>query len=474
MRVLIVDDHEPVRRGIRSLLARRLDWSVCGEAADGLEATEMARQLRPDVVLMDMSMPRMDGAEATRIIRRQVPEAEVIIVSQNDPAVVRLQAAQIGARGYVSKATLARDLLPAILKIIGKDNNGDESGENSNREPTQEKWLFGGGDLGHLIRQHTWSLTPLGPIHNWPQSLKTAVNLMLNSQHPMWIGWGPEMTFLYNDAHISVLSLAKHPGSLGRPAREVWAEIWDICGPLADKVFSRGEPSFANDVRLFMSRGEYVEETYYSFSYSPIHDESGKVAGLVLPEHGNDSESLARTPAANPLGTLRQSADRKIHRKSMLFLYRDHFPEYRRRAVRFALSARRGPRSGEARRGQPGIEGHRAREPGGNSVGRRGTLGALADSGGARRVSVPNRSAAVRGFDSGKPRWSFGSRSDRSSSYFAGAEPVGGRFDRRREPDAKGGHRISNLFLADGRSGGNGDPKRQSGGAGEKARGCAH
>jgi hypothetical protein len=86
-----------------------------------------------------------------------------------------------------------------------------------------------------------------------------------------------------NDAYISVLSLAKHPISLGLPAREVWTEIWDICGPLADKVFSKGEASFVDEVRLFMNRGGRLEETYYSFSYSPIQDESGKVAGLFCP-----------------------------------------------------------------------------------------------------------------------------------------------------------------------------------------------
>ena len=77
----------------------------------------------------------------------------------------------------------------------------------------------------------------------------------------MAIGWGPESTFLYNDAYIRVLSLAKHPWALGRPTQEVWREIWDVCGPLAEKVFQRGEPSFLDDVRLFMNRGDYLEET---------------------------------------------------------------------------------------------------------------------------------------------------------------------------------------------------------------------
>jgi PAS domain S-box-containing protein len=145
------------------------------------------------------------------------------------------------------------------------------------------EFLTGGGEMADLIRHVAWEKSPLGPIAKWPQSLRTSVSLMLNSQHPMWIGWGPEATFLYNKAYIDVLSLAKHPWALGRPASEVWAEIWDICGPLADKVFQNGEASFVNDVRLFMSRGDFLEETFYSFSYSPIRDESGKVGGLFCP-----------------------------------------------------------------------------------------------------------------------------------------------------------------------------------------------
>ncbi|MFZ5897115.1 MAG: sensor histidine kinase [Myxococcota bacterium] len=160
--------------------------------------------------------------------------------------------------------------------------------------------LAGGGELGAMIRSLDWSQTPLGPIEAWPQSLKTSVSLILNSQHPMWIGWGTEMTCLYNDAYIAALSRAKHPWALGRPAAEVWAEVWGICEPLAEKVFKHGEATFVEDVCFFMNRGDFIEETYYSFSYSPIRDESGKVGGLFCP----CSETTASVLNARRLRTL--------------------------------------------------------------------------------------------------------------------------------------------------------------------------
>ncbi|MBC5785071.1 response regulator [Ramlibacter sp. USB13] len=162
------------------------------------------------------------------------------------------------------------------------------------------EFLSGGGELSSLILQHDWSSTPLGPVAQWPQSLKTTVSLMLNSQHPMWVGWGPQATFLYNEAYISVLSQAKHPWALGRPAAEVWAEIWDVCGPLADRVFQHGQASFQDDVRLFMKRRDYVEEVFYSFSYSPIRDESGGVGGLFCPS----AETTGKVLGARRLATL--------------------------------------------------------------------------------------------------------------------------------------------------------------------------
>ena len=119
MRILLVDDQEPVRRDLRSLLSSRVEWPICGEAEDGLEAVEMAKALRPDVVLMDISMPRMDGIDATRIIRQEVPESQVIIIGQNDSTIVCRQARDVGAAAFVANVDLSRDLLPAIDRLVG-------------------------------------------------------------------------------------------------------------------------------------------------------------------------------------------------------------------------------------------------------------------------------------------------------------------------------------------------------------------
>jgi hypothetical protein len=175
------------------------------------------------------------------------------------------------------------------------------------------RFLDGPGRLGKLIRSFDWSKTPLGPIEHWPQSLKTTISLMLNSRQPIWIGWGTDATFLYNDAYIDVLSLSKHPWALGRPAAEVWAEIWDICRPLADVVFKQGDATMADDVRLFMNRGDFLEETYFSFSYSPVRDESGNVAGLFCP----NLDVTARHLNARRLRTVSDLAAKSLVEKTV-------------------------------------------------------------------------------------------------------------------------------------------------------------
>jgi len=179
--------------------------------------------------------------------------------------------------------------------------------------PNPDSFLHGGGQLGNLIRAFDWGATPLGPIECWPQSLKTTVSLMLNSQHPMWVGWGPEITFLYNDAYIHVLGQAKHPWALGLPAEAVWAEIWHYCGPLATNVFTRGEAVMGDDVQLFMRRApDFLEETFYSFSYSPIRDESGAVAGLFCPS----TDVSAKNIGTRRLKTLSELASKALIQKT--------------------------------------------------------------------------------------------------------------------------------------------------------------
>jgi DNA-binding NarL/FixJ family response regulator len=116
MRVLIVDDHEVVRKVVRSLLARS-HYDVCGEGVDGEEALEKAKQLRPDVIVMDVSMPRLNGLEATRKVLGILPSAEVLILSQHESPEMMRQALNAGARGYVVKSSIAKDLLAAMEKV---------------------------------------------------------------------------------------------------------------------------------------------------------------------------------------------------------------------------------------------------------------------------------------------------------------------------------------------------------------------
>jgi PAS domain S-box-containing protein len=117
-KILVVDDDARVRRVISSTLSRHQGWEVCGEAADGQQSVLLARATNPDVVLMDVSMPVMNGLDATRILRREIPRIDVILVSQNDPRIVSIQAAEVGARAYCAKSDLARNLVPIVERTL--------------------------------------------------------------------------------------------------------------------------------------------------------------------------------------------------------------------------------------------------------------------------------------------------------------------------------------------------------------------
>jgi DNA-binding NarL/FixJ family response regulator len=119
IRILVVDDHAVVRHGLRTLLSNRPDWMIIDEAEDGIEAVDKANSLRPDVIILDVSMPRMDGLEACRRIRKDVPESEILIVTQHDSAQMMREAMNAGARGFVVKSHVTRDL-PAAVEAVSQ------------------------------------------------------------------------------------------------------------------------------------------------------------------------------------------------------------------------------------------------------------------------------------------------------------------------------------------------------------------
>lgn len=134
--------------------------------------------------------------------------------------------------------------------------------------------------MGRLIRAHDWSLSPLGPPSEWPQSLKTALSICLGSKFPMVIWWGRDLRVFYNDAYIPISGELKHPMFLGRPAQEQWPEIWDVVGALARDVLETGNATWSEDQPLYIARSGFVEECYFTCSFSPAREESGAVGGM--------------------------------------------------------------------------------------------------------------------------------------------------------------------------------------------------
>jgi len=142
-------------------------------------------------------------------------------------------------------------------------------------------WLAGGGEMGALIRSMDWSTTPLGPLHTWPQSLRTSVSLCLSSTFPILIAWGPHDIQIYNDAYRPICG-DLHPQSMGGAFKEVWASAMPVVGDAFERAH-QGEGTYILDQRMFLDRYGYLEEAFMTFSFSPIRDESGEVGGIFHP-----------------------------------------------------------------------------------------------------------------------------------------------------------------------------------------------
>lgn len=184
--------------------------------------------------------------------------------------------------------------------------DAQRSGREGSATPRGSDFFIGGGEMGARIRAHDWAATPLGPVERWPQSLRTAISVMLNSKFPTYMAWGPELTSFYNDAYRPLLG--SKPEALGRPFHEVWAEVWNRIGPIAQRALA-GEASYFEDMSLVLERNGYPEQTWWTFSCSPISDESGGVGGILCFVHETTARVLAERSARHLAAIVESSED---------------------------------------------------------------------------------------------------------------------------------------------------------------------
>ncbi|MBW4477455.1 MAG: response regulator [Tolypothrix brevis GSE-NOS-MK-07-07A] len=163
------------------------------------------------------------------------------------------------------------------------------------------------------MRTLDWSVTPIGSVNHWCQSLRTSVSICLSSRFPILIWWGSEFAMLYNDAYRPILGATKHPQALGQPGRECWSEIWDIIGPMLEGVLTTGNATWSDDQLLLIDRNGYLEECYFTFSYSPIRNETGGIGGIFTAV----TETTERVLSERRLRTLRELAAKTSQAKTV-------------------------------------------------------------------------------------------------------------------------------------------------------------
>src|SRR5260221_4569304 len=158
--------------------------------------------------------------------------------------------------------------------------------------PNSADFLAGGGEMGALTRAYDWSRSPLGKPETWPQSLRTAVRILLNTNHPMLIWWSPELIQFYNDAYRQTMGPERHPSALGQRGRECWAEIWDIIGPQIAQVMSGAGATWHENQLVPVTRHGKLEQVHRTYGFSPIDEDDG-IGGVLVVCRDVTKEHLA-------------------------------------------------------------------------------------------------------------------------------------------------------------------------------------
>ncbi len=278
VRILIADDHEVVRRGVRSLLTSRKEWDVCGEAVDGRDAVKKAKELKPDVVVLDISMPHLNGFEAARLIHKEVPQSKILILSQHNVSEMLQTALDAGARGYVSKSEVSRDLLPAVEAIIHNrspfisqtGNNGDGISANAYSALSENTTGVAAqpGELELLAeRSHLRELF---------MQLPAAIGIMS----------GPEQRWSFvNPAYVRAVGRKSDKDLLGKTVRESLPELKDQgFFDLLDQVYRSGVPFVGTEMKVKLDRvaSGLPEEAFFNFIYQPVRNAAGAVEAIFV------------------------------------------------------------------------------------------------------------------------------------------------------------------------------------------------
>ncbi len=281
LRVLIVDDNS----ADVDLLTLAFDAAAMSVdqrvARDGVEAKDVLRTTArvPDLILLDLNMPRCDGFEVLRHLRTTGNTVPVVVLSTSSSLEDRQTALALGARAVLTKPAHFRDLVSLVGDL--PPLVGLEAPTTPAPSAAAAAALFSGErECAKLLRAIDWAASPLGPVQGWPQSLKTCVRIVLTSRQPMFVWWGDALVNIYNDAYRAIVG-GKHPRALGQPAAVVWREIWDQVGPRAATAMRSNEGTYDEALLLIMERYGYQEETYYTFSYSPVPNDRGGTGGII-------------------------------------------------------------------------------------------------------------------------------------------------------------------------------------------------
>src|SRR5579862_5020278 len=288
MRLLVVDDHEVVRRGVRSLVSDETGWNICGEAVDGQEALEKARELKPDLIVMDVSMPRLNGLEATRQLRSILPDCEVLILSQHENPDMARQALKAGARGYVVKSSVSKDLISALTKVSRREYFFDPAilDQTSTAHTDIQEILQRSAAFEKALRESEKRLRKLAEyqsavMNNMAEGLYAVdENGLLSSINPAAeaiLGWTSDELIgkkMHDVTHY------KHPDGTSFPASE--------CPGL--QVIQKGVSLREHEDAFIRKDGSFVPVV---FSASPLK-EDGRIAGVIVSFRDDTQQRQAR------------------------------------------------------------------------------------------------------------------------------------------------------------------------------------